>query len=140
MKGLSAREAGFRGLRSEGWTLIGPIATFLGLVVGLTTNVRAGVIAGGAVSLFGVAILTLGYMLGDIFGHYWMVAQAVAAAPITALAWALNITTWQWTLAGTGVVIVLTGITVGIARTSSTENGLWELVKTTIRGFAPGHR
>ncbi len=135
-----ARRAGFRHLRGAGWSIALPIAAGLGLTAAAVSgHIAAGLVLGSIVSLIGLAVLWLGYSLGDIADAYWMVPLAVASLPVALLTSVVGHGyQWVWAIGWVGAVIILFGIVAGIGRHADSEGGLPHLITCIVRSLIPG--
>lgn len=132
------RHAGFRRLRGFGWRIAIPIAILAGVIAGLfSKNVQVGFTTALGLSLVGLALLSLGYSLGDIWGGYWMIPVTLAGGEIAALA-AIWDGPWVRVLIGTVTVVVTSALAAAISRTSGGNGGIPRLIGCFIQSLIPG--
>lgn len=133
-----ARYARFRPVRGFGWAVALPVAVIVFAAVWLVSgSASVGLVLGAGVSIVGLAILTLGYSLGEIWGGYWMNPVALTGVNIALVTYVFG-GQWLWALAGTGGFIVMAALAAAISRTAASDGGLFQLLGHFFRGLIPG--
>ncbi|HKX73008.1 MAG TPA: hypothetical protein VJM32_03275 [Candidatus Saccharimonadales bacterium] len=125
------------GVRTFGWVIALPVALFAGPIVGVASGSAAwGMGVGACVALFGLAIVSFGYLVGAALGGYFPRLALAAAIPIGALSWAIGSGyAWVWSVGWTILGVVLFGIGRGFVLHHGSNNS-W-LIADIFRGFAP---
>lgn len=133
-----ARYANFRHLRGSGWSIALPIAGLIGMIAGVIfDSVPVGVAVGVGVSACGLLVLSLGYLLGDLWEGYWMVPIGLGGIEVSLVAMVLG-GRWLLVLVVTGMAILLIACMVAIGRNADGEGGWRQLLRHFGQSLIPG--
>lgn len=133
-----ARYAGFRHLRSFGWCIAFPIAIMAGITVWLLLGSGSiALVIGATISIIGLAVLSLGYELGEIWSGYWMIPVTLIGGNAALIVYSLG-GRWSTVLIGTAVVVVMATCVVAIRRAAEGDGGIRELLNHFVRSLIPG--
>ncbi len=133
-----ARQAGFRRLRGFGWSVAVFIAAGFFLIAWLASgNLSSSLATGAIVSIIGLAILSIGYLLGDIWEGYWMIPTVLVGGNVALIVAAFG-GSWLSALLGTMVVVLMSAGVAAINRTAGGEGGVAQLIRYFIDSLIPG--